>query len=122
VDGGTQRLPQIVGLSNAFYLIETGVEIDTAHALRIGLVQEAVPEGQALSRALELAGSIATYPGVSLRNDRRCVYDGLSLPLSEGLKLERELHRESLADPAMAAAVQRYAAGQRPEPPRPPQS
>jgi enoyl-CoA hydratase/carnithine racemase len=48
-DGGTQRLPRVVGLGNALYMIETGVEIDAHHALRIGLVQEVVPAGAALA-------------------------------------------------------------------------
>ncbi len=122
LDGGTQRLPEIVGLGNALYLIETGVEIDADHALRIGLVQEVVPEGQALARALQIAGAISGYPQASLRNDRRSVYEGLSLPLPEGLKLERELHKGSLADPDMAEAVRRFADGERPPPPRPPAS
>ena len=120
VDGGTQRLPRIVGLGNALYLIETGVEIEADHALRIGLVQEVVPEGEALFRALELAESISRYPQVSLRNDRRSTYDGLTLPLSVGLQLERRLHQNSLDDPVMAEAVQRYAQGERTRPPRPP--
>jgi enoyl-CoA hydratase len=120
VDGGTQRLPRSVGLGNALYLIETGVQIDADHALRIGLLQEVVPKGQALSRALELAESVSSYPQISLRNDRRSALEGLSLPLAEGLRLERQLHRDSLLDPAMVDAVQRYADGQRPPPPRPP--
>jgi enoyl-CoA hydratase len=122
VDGGTQRLPRIVGLSNALYLIETGVLIDAAHALRIGLVQELVPEGQALARALELAEVIITYPQISLRDDRLSAYEGLSLPLPEALKLEQQLHRDSLLDPAIGEALERYAAGDRPPPPRPPAS
>ena len=122
IDGGTQRLPRIVGLGNALYLIETGVLIDADHALRIGLVQEVVAEGQALARALELAEAISAYPQVSLRNDRRSVYEGMSLPLPEGLKLEQRLHEESLVDPAMGEGLQRYAGGQRPAPPRPPAS
>ncbi|MCJ7523352.1 MAG: enoyl-CoA hydratase-related protein, partial [Dehalococcoidia bacterium] len=121
VDGGTQRLPRIAGLGNALYLIETGVEIDADHALRISLVQEVVSRGQALSRALELTGAISGYPQISLRNDLRSAREGLSLPLSQGLKLEQLLHQESLSDPAIAEAVRRYATGQRPEPPRPPQ-
>jgi enoyl-CoA hydratase len=120
VDGGTQRLPKIVGLGNALYLIETGVLIDANHALRIGLVQEVVPQGRALARALELAEIISAYPRVSLRNDRQSVYQGLSLPLSKGLKLEQRLHQASVSDPDMAEALHRYAAGQRPPPPRPP--
>ena len=120
VDGGTQRLPKIVGLGNALYLIETGALIDADHALRIGLVQEVVPQGKALARALELAEVISAYPQTSLRNDRRSVYQGMSLPLSEGLRLEQQIHQASLSDPDMTEALRRYAAGQRPLPPRPP--
>lgn len=128
LDGGTQRLPRIVGLGNALYLIETGVMIDARHALRMGLVQEVVPKGrvpltgsgQALERALELAKAISGYPQLSLRNDRRAAIEGLSLSLPEGLDLERRLHEASLTDPAMAEGLRRYAAGERPSPPRPP--
>ena len=120
LDGGTQRLPDIVGLGNALYLIETGVMIDARHALRMGLVQEFVPKGRALERALELARAISGYPQVSLRNDRRAAIDGLSLSLPEGLDLERRLHEPSLTDPAMMEGLRRYAAGDRPPPPRPP--
>ena len=120
VDGGTQRLPKIVGLGNALYLIESGVLIDADHALRMGLVQEVVQPGQALARALELAEAISAYPQASLRNDRQSVYQGMSLPLREGLRLEQQLHRASLSDPDMAEALRRYAEGQRPLPPRPP--
>ena len=120
VDGGTQRLPRIVGLGNALCLIETGVMIDALQALRMGLVQEVVPKDQALERALELAKAISSYPQLSLRNDRRAAIEGFSLTLPEGLELERRVHEASLADPAMAEGLRRYAAGDRPEPPRPP--
>jgi enoyl-CoA hydratase len=120
LDGGTQRLPRIVGLGNALYLIETGVMIDARQALRMGLVQEVVAKGAAAERALELAKAISTYPQLSLRNDREAAIGGLSLPLPEGLELERRLHEASLADPAMAEGLRRYAAGDRPPPPRPP--
>src|SRR3990172_3045793 len=120
LDGGTQRLPRIVGLGNALYLMETGVMINARQAQGMGLVQEVVPEGAALERALELARAISTYPQLSLRNDRRAVIDGLTLPLPEGLELERRLHEASLTDPAMVEGLRRYAAGARPRPPRPP--
>jgi enoyl-CoA hydratase len=120
VDGGTQRLPRDIGLANALYLIETGVMIDAAQALRIGLVQEVVAEGAALARALELAKAISSYPQLSLRNDRRAAIEGLSLGIEEGLDLERRLHEASLRDPAMAAGLRRYATGDRPAPPRSP--
>ncbi len=119
VDGGTQRLPRIVGLGNALYLIETGVMIDAQQALRMGLVQEVVAKGTALERALELAKAISSYPQLSLRNDRRAAIEGFSLTLPEGLELERRVHLPSLSDPAMAEGLRRYAAGDRPAPPRP---
>ncbi|MHC4479790.1 MAG: enoyl-CoA hydratase-related protein [Planctomycetota bacterium] len=121
IDGGTQRLPDIVGLGNALYLIETGVMIDARHALRMGLVQEVVPKGRALERALELAGAVSGYPQLSLRNDRRAAIEGLALSLPEGLHLERRVHEASLTDPAMAEGLRRYAARDRPQPPRPPE-
>src|SRR5439155_10546520 len=55
VDGGTQRFTRIAGLGSALYLIETGARIGARRALELGLVQEVVPAGQALARALELA-------------------------------------------------------------------
>jgi len=120
LDGGTQRLPDIVGLGNALYLIETGVMIDARHALRMGLVQEVVAKGRALERALVLAGAISGYPQISLRNDRRVAIEGLSLSLREGLDLERRVHEASLGDPAMAEGLRRYRSGDRPPPPRAP--
>lgn len=120
IDGGTQRLPATVGMGDALYLIETGIVIGAAHALRIGLAQEVVPDGQALSRALQLAERMSEYPQVSLRNDRRAVYEGLSLPLDEGIRLEAEIHRSSLSDWEMADRLRRYGEGQRPPFPRPP--
>lgn len=120
IDGGTQRLPRIVGLGNALYLIETGIVIDAARALQMGLVQEVVPDGQALPRALELAEAISEYPRVSLKNDRRAAYEGLSLTLSEGIRLEAEIHRSSLSDPEMVERLRGYVAGRRPPFPRQP--
>jgi enoyl-CoA hydratase len=120
IDGGTQRLPRIVGLGNALYLIETGVLIDAEHAQRIGLVQEVVPDGQALDRALEIAHALSAYPQTAMRNDRRAAIEGTTLPLPEGLAFELQTHRESFNDPKMAEWLTRYAKGERPPPLRPP--
>jgi enoyl-CoA hydratase len=120
VDGGTQRLPRIVGIGNALYLIITGALIDASHALRMGLVQEVVPEGQALPRALQIAETVSTYPQVAMRNDRLAAIDGLSLSLPEGLALEARVHRDA-PDPLMGEWLRRFAAGERPEPIRPPE-
>jgi enoyl-CoA hydratase len=120
LDGGTQHLPHIVGLGNALYLIETGVLIDAEQALRMGLVQEVVPQGEALARALEVAHTLSSYPQTALRDDRRAALEGLALPLAEGIDLERRLHATSLRDPDMVDRLRRYLAGDRPRPLRPP--
>ena len=119
VDGGTQRLPRIVGLGNALYLIETGALIDAEHALRIGLVQELVPAGQALDRALAIAQALSAYPQTAIRNDRRATLDALALPLAEGMEHEARVHRDTARAPEMAEWLRRYAAGDRPPPFRP---
>jgi enoyl-CoA hydratase len=120
VDGGTQRLPRIVGLGNALYLIETGALIDARQALRMGLVQEVVPKGGALERALAVAQHMTTYPQTSLRNDRLAALWGLALPLPDGLALEAHLHRESLRSPEMREGLRHYVERRRPQPLRPP--
>ncbi len=108
IDGGTQRLPRIVGLGNALYLIETGAMIDAGKALRMGLVQEVVADGQALERALELAAVMADYPWASLVNDRRAAYEGLALGLAEGIRREQDLHKADLKDGEMQEGLERF--------------
>jgi enoyl-CoA hydratase len=121
IDGGTQRLPRIVGLGNALYLIETGAQIDAGQAQRMGLVQEIVPEGKAVERALEVAATLSTYPQRALRNDRKAALAADSLTIDEGLEFEVQAHRDSLMDPAMAEWLARFARGERPQPIRPPE-
>jgi enoyl-CoA hydratase len=117
-DGGTQRFARIAGIGAALYLIETGVRIDASRALAMGLVQEVVPEGGALGRALELAGRIAGYPQASMRADRAAAIGGFGLPLRDGLALEAELCLPTVSDPELAAGLARYAVGDRPAAPR----
>jgi len=121
VDGGTQRLPRIVGLGNALYLMDTGMLIGAEQALRIGLVQEVVPGGKALERALEIAQALSAYPQTAMRNDRRAAIEGLTMTLDEGLAFEVQAHRDTLADPQMAEWLARYARGERPAPLQPPE-
>jgi enoyl-CoA hydratase len=120
VDGGTVRLARIVGLGNALYLIETGALIDAQHALRIGLAQEVVPEGQALERALQIAELLSTYPQLAVRRDRQAALENLPLSVPDGLAHEAEVHRDTALQPEMAERLERFAAGERPEPLRPP--
>ena len=119
VDGGTQRLPRIVGLSNALWLIETGVRIDARRARDIGLAQEVVPAGTALDRAVELAERAAEYPRASLLADRASALAALGVPLDECLRQEEERGIPTLSEAELAEGLQRYASGDRPEPPVP---
>jgi enoyl-CoA hydratase len=116
-DGGTQRLPRILGLSNALWLMESGVRIDVQRAHELGFVQEVVPTGHALARAVELARYIAGYPQASVRSDRRSILDSGGHGLSQGLALEDDARRRSLSDGVMLDRLQAFAHGDRPTPP-----
>jgi enoyl-CoA hydratase len=113
VDGGTYRLPRIVGLGRALDLILTGREIDTAEAERIGLVDRVVPDGTALAAAVALAGEIAASPWRCVVSDRRAVYDGLGLDAAEALANEDRLGREVIFAEDFAAGVDRFGEAQR---------
>ena len=119
IDGGTQRFPRIMGQGNALWMVETGVRIDAARALSIGLVQEVVPQGAALDRALELADRIAGYPQASIRADRAAMLATWGLNLDDGLYLESGLCRPTASDPAMIEGLRNFVEGNRPEAPRP---
>ena len=88
IDGGTVRLPRIVGLGRALDLILTGRAVSAQEALEMGLVNRVVPTGQALSAAVELAHQIAAFPPAAMTADRASVYAGLDLPAADGLAAE----------------------------------
>ena len=90
VDGGTQRMPRIVGLGRALDLILTGRIIDADEALSIGLVTEVVATGRHVERALEIAEALARFPQDTMLADRRAAIEGIGLTFEEGLALEAE--------------------------------
>jgi enoyl-CoA hydratase len=110
VDGGTQRLPRVVGMGRALELILTGRSVGAEEAHRIGLINELAPPGGHLERALELAERIASFPQETMLADRRAAIEGAGLPLAEGLALEHRLGREVLEVAVRGAA--RFAAGE----------
>jgi enoyl-CoA hydratase len=107
IDGGTYRLPQIVGLGRALDLILTGREIGTEEAERMGFLTSVVPDGQALATAIQLASDIAAAPWRAVVNDRRSVYAGLGLGLEDALRIEDELGRDTIFADGFAAGVDR---------------
>lgn len=111
VDGGTQRLPQIIGLGRALDLILTARAVLATEALSMGLVNEVVVSGQSLARAIELGQLIGNFPQLCLRNDRQAVYRGLGQELSAGLKLESALGLQSLQSGEARAGAQQFQAG-----------
>jgi enoyl-CoA hydratase len=88
IDGGTQRLPQVVGLGRALDMILTGRMVGADEALGMGLVNEVVGAGRHLDRALELAQTLAGFPQETMLADRSAAIAGVDLPLEEGLALE----------------------------------
>jgi enoyl-CoA hydratase len=110
IDGGTSRLPQIVGLGRALDLILTGRSVRADEALRIGLADRVVPDGAARAAAEELARSIAAFPQGALRADRLSVYGGLGLPAADALRQELERGARVLDEARRGAA--RFAAGE----------
>jgi enoyl-CoA hydratase len=110
IDGGTQRLPRIVGLGRALDLILTGRIIDASEALAMGMLTEVVGEGAHLDRALELAEGIAQFPQATMLADRRAAIEGLGMPLQEALALEAAAGPAVFEDGARGA--ERFAAGE----------
>jgi enoyl-CoA hydratase len=111
VDGGTVRLPRIVGLGRALDLILTGRPVDAGEAHRIGLADRVVPRGQARAAAEALAADVAGFPQPCVRNDRLSAYASLGLPINEALAVEHRYGAASLAAGALDGAA-RFTAGE----------
>jgi enoyl-CoA hydratase len=110
LNGGTQRLPRVIGQGRALDMILTGRPVDAQEAHRIGLVDRLVPAGSELEAALELAETIADSPQETVRSDRLSVYEGLGRSLDEGLAVE-DRHGRNVMSVAAAGAA-RFAAGE----------
>lgn len=108
IDGGTYRLPRIVGLGRALDLILTGRIFDAIEAERMGFVNRLVTAGSALEAAVELAAGIATAPWASVVHDRASVYEGLGQPLTDGLANEEAHGRAVISDPGFRGGVEQF--------------
>jgi enoyl-CoA hydratase len=111
IDGGTVRLPRLIGLGRALDLILTGRAVPAAEALQLGLVNRVVPVGQARAAAEALARDIAAFPQACLRSDRASALDSVSVPEAEALAAELQHGMTALADPGLAAQLARFAGG-----------
>ena len=110
IDGGTVRLPQVVGLGRALDLILTGREVDAAEALAMGLVNRVVAAGSAVDAAVALAATIAGFPQRCVVADRASVYDGLGRTEVDALAREDERGRAVIFAPDFAEGVARFTA------------
>ena len=110
MDGGTQRLPRIVGLGRALDLVLTGRAVGADEAFTMGLVNRVVDDGQALAAAVALAQEIAAFPWRCVVSDRACIYEGLGRPLTEGLELEDHHGKEVVFAADFQAGVDRFTA------------
>ncbi|MDT4941233.1 MAG: enoyl-CoA hydratase, partial [Pseudonocardiales bacterium] len=110
IDGGTARLPHIIGLGRALDLILTGRAVGADEALALGFANRVVPSGQARAAAEELAAELAAFPQACLRADRAGVYAGLGRPLPDALAAEFEFGAAVLAEAVAGAA--KFAAGE----------
>ncbi len=98
IDGGTVRLPRLIGMGHAMDLILTGRKVEAAEALQMGLCNRVVPTGQALQAALALAQQLADFPQQTMRADRMSAYTQWDLPLPQALHQEWQRGRQCIAD------------------------
>ncbi|MCC6338903.1 MAG: crotonase/enoyl-CoA hydratase family protein [Acidimicrobiia bacterium] len=111
IDGGTVRLPRLIGHSHALDLILTGRGVSGDEARTMGLANRLVEPGGALDAAVELARELAALPPGCLRSDRRSSYEQWALPLDAALRREYELGLETIRSGETLEGAQRFAGG-----------
>src|SRR6185369_15999404 len=110
IDGGTVRLPRLVGMGRAMDLILTGRKVDAHEALQMVLANRVVAKGHARDAAVELARQLANFPQETMRSDRMNAYEQWDLPLPHALHLEWERSKHRIADGLEGAT--RFAGGE----------
>jgi enoyl-CoA hydratase len=112
VDGGTVRLPRLIGQSRAMDLILSGRAVGSAEALSMGLANRVVPRGQALVSSVEWAQQLAAFPQACMRNDRLSVLAQWGCEEGDALRQETQLGLRTLASGETLAGASRFKAGE----------
>jgi enoyl-CoA hydratase len=111
IDGGTVRLPRLIGMSRAMELILTGRSVGAQEALQMGLANRVVADGSALSAALELAHQLTSFPQNCLRSDRLSVYQQWGLDMENALANEFQLGMQTIQTMETLRGASRFASG-----------
>jgi len=111
IDGGTVRLPRLIGMSRAMDLILTGRPVDATEALQMGLANRVVPDGQAVEEAVKLAHQIASFPQGCMLSDRRSAYEQWDQPFVEAMAREFETGRNVILSGETREGAKRFAGG-----------
>ena len=111
IDGGTIRLPRLIGASRAMDLILTGRPVAAEEALQIGLANRVVDEGQALVAAKKLAEQLCVFPQRCMRNDRMSVYEQWNLSLDDALQNEFRKGMQTIHSQETVIGARRFASG-----------
>ena len=111
IDGGTLRLPRLIGLSRALDLILTGRPVDAEEALAMGLVNRVVENGEARRAAETLASQIAAHPQVCMRSDRESAHRGCDLPLGEAMALEFQMGMRVIRSGETVTGARQFSGG-----------
>jgi enoyl-CoA hydratase len=110
IDGGTVRLPRLIGLSRALDLILTGRAVSAAEALNMGLANRVVPRGESHAAAQKLARELAEFPQICLRGDRLSAYEQFDLAF-DGAMANEYTHGRAALDAETTAGAKRFAEG-----------
>ncbi|MGH7932305.1 MAG: crotonase/enoyl-CoA hydratase family protein [Candidatus Binataceae bacterium] len=111
VDGGTVRLPRLIGMSNALDMILTGRGVSGDEALRMGLANRVVDTGKALEAAKELARQLAAFPQLCLRSDRMSAYQGWTMSLEQAIANEYRHGFATIESGETRAGAERFSSG-----------
>lgn len=111
IDGGTQRLPRLIGMSRALDMILTGRAVGAEEAFAMGLANRLVEKGRAREEAEALAAEISAFPQACMRSDRQAVYRGFDLPMDEAMALEFRLGMDVIKSGEPLSGARRFAGG-----------